>query len=221
MPGPDWGNDSPADEALIAVNVTSVLSAIVAERASRLPPSLALAHRWHRTIYRDVPSVPAQHYLGGVRGSSHPDLADYEVGLVDGDGRVHAEAVPAGQVGAQLTRFLRSMTLAVASLDAAVRPGDQPGDHLQLSSVIELAAIAHGEWVRIHPYANGNGRIARTWANWVAVRYGLPPFVRIKARPDGLLYGQAANASMGRPPSYAGDHQLTVQVFVDLLRQRP
>lgn len=67
----------------------------------------------------------------------------------------------------------------------------------ELFAVVELSAGAHGEWIRIHHYANGNGRTARLWANWVAVRYGLPSFVRIKPRPGGLLYAQAAQSSMG------------------------
>ena len=96
-----------------------------------------------------------------------------------------------------------------------------PSTENELLAVIELAAIAHGEWVRIHPYANGNGRTARVWANWVAMRYGLPPFVRIKPRPDGLLYAQGAQRSMGLAPDFAADHDLTLSVILDLLRHRP
>lgn len=82
---------------------------------------------------------------------------------------------------------------------------------------MELAALAHGEWVRIHPFANGNGRTARTWANWIAARYGLPMFVSVKPRPASLLYEVAAGASMGSPPQVRGDHGLTTLVFVAML----
>ena len=51
-----------------------------------------------------------------------------------------------------------------------------------LHAILEIAAIAHGEWVRIQPLANGNGRIARLWVDWVAVRYGLPFFLALKPR---------------------------------------
>lgn len=221
MPGPVWGEDGQADELVIAANITAVLQGIVSTGGERVGPSLDLAHRWHRAIYADVASVPAAHFLGAVRGSRHRDLVSYEVAVWDGRGRRLAEAAPAVHVEAELVRFVRSMTRAVAALDVVIAPGGRPADAAQLYSVVELAAPAHGEWVRIHPYANGNGRVARTWANWVAVRYGLPPFVRIKPRPDGLLYGQAAHASMGRPPDHAGDHRLTVQVFLDLLRTAP
>ena len=53
------------------------------------------------------------------------------------------------------------------------------------------------------------------------MRFGLPPFVRIKPEPDALLYGMAALGSMGLPPDFRGDHDLTVSLFLDLLRQRP
>jgi hypothetical protein len=73
------------------------------------------------------------------------------------------------------------------------------------------AGYAHGEWVRIHPFANGNGRTARLWANWCALRYGVPPFVRLKPRPAGDLYPTASALSM------QGDHQAMVAVFADML----
>ena len=64
-----------------------------------------------------------------------------------------------------------------------------------LAAAIDLAGWAHAEWVRIHPLANGNGRIARIWANAVLMRYGLPPVVRLRPRPDSG-YGRAAAAAM-------------------------
>ena len=80
-------------------------------------------------------------------------------------------------------------------------------DDPQLHAVLTLCAVLHGEWVRIHPFANGNGRSARVWANWAALRYGLPPFVRLRPRPEGLAYAAAGHASM------AGEHTLAVGVF--------
>ena len=111
------------------------------------------------------------------------------------------------------------MRLAVTATDRTLPPGARPATSAELATVVTLAAVAHGEWVRIHPYANGNGRVARVWANWVALRYGMAPFMRILPRPDGLLYGRAALASMAAAP-WSG-HNLTVSVFLDMLRSRP
>lgn len=81
--------------------------------------------------------------------------------------------------------------------------------------VVELAAMAHGEWVRIHPFADGNGRTARMLGNWILVRYGLPPVLRLRPRPDSLEYARASQESMG-----AGDHGLMVRYIVDQLSQQ-
>lgn len=220
MPGPSWGQDSAEDEVAVAANVAALLTNLVRHATPRRPARVALAHDWHREIYRGVGSVPAPHYLGGVRGGGHPDLAGYEVVLgVPGSERVLARGAPSAEVHAQLQNFDLSLKRVTATLDQAISPRG-PADQAQLLAAVELSAVLHGEWVRIHPYANGNGRIARTWANWAAIRYGLPPFVAIKPRPDGLLYGRAAQLSMGLPPSFVADHDLTVQVFLELLRRR-
>jgi hypothetical protein len=67
----------------------------------------------------------------------------------------------------------------------------------QLAAIVDLCAWAHAEWVRIHPFANGNGRTARLWANCLAMRYGLPPFIRLRPRPNSG-YAAAAKAMHGR-----------------------
>ncbi|MGI8685433.1 MAG: Fic family protein [Acidimicrobiales bacterium] len=70
-----------------------------------------------------------------------------------------------------------------------------------LHEIVAVTAIAHGEWVRIHPFVNGNGRVARLIAAHIALRYGLPVFVKLKPRPHDVAYTRAARRSMGRPPT--------------------
>jgi hypothetical protein len=220
MPGPSWGEDDPADAPLIASNIRALLTDLAAAAAARVTPAVTLAHGWHRRIYAGAGSVPRPNYLGTFRGSPDPDLVDYDVHLADGFGRGVAVTPSAGEVAAHLTDLDRALRQAVSLLDNLIPPGSRPTG-AELDGVLWLAAQLHGEWVKIHPYANGNGRTARTWANWVALRYGLPPFVRIKPRPDGLLYPNAALHSMGQPPDWQGNHQQTFSLFVDLLRQQP
>jgi hypothetical protein len=47
----------------------------------------------------------------------------------------------------------------------------------------------------IHPFANGNGRTARLWVNSISMRYNLPPFLRLRPRPDAG-YGDAGAEAM-------------------------
>ncbi|MDI6737967.1 MAG: Fic family protein [Nanoarchaeota archaeon] len=46
---------------------------------------------------------------------------------------------------------------------------------------VELAAFAHHELVRIHPFADGNGRVARLLCNLVLMRHGFLPVIVRKA----------------------------------------
>ncbi len=167
-----------------------------------------MARQWHRQIYKGV-GVPVSYYVGEIRDSDSrfPELYGYEVGVGAHQG-IDSSLVPQ-----QLEDFEAAMERAVGVLDPIIRPGDLPADFELLRSVLTLCAYAHGEWVRIHPFANGNGRTARLWANWCALRYGLAPFVRLKPRPEGTYYGAASAFSM------QGDHQPMIAVFARMLER--
>jgi hypothetical protein len=117
--------------------------------------------------------------------------------------------VEAANVASELTHFEIKLQSLVAEMDALLPAGQEP-DADQLAAIIDLCAWVHAEWIRIHPFANGNGRTARLWANSIAMRYGLPPFIRLRPRP-GLDYGQAGARAM------LGDWEPTVEVFRRLL----
>ena len=123
-----------------------------------------------------------------------------------------AQGVPSADVPAALVAFEAGMQAVMRQLDPRLPVGTRPASAVDLGAVLLAAAIAHGEWIRIHPFANGNGRIARLWANWAVVRYGLPVFVSLRSRPAGLLYAGAAAASM------RGDHGPMATAFLDMLR---
>jgi len=206
LAGPEWAEDRLRDRARLVSNIEAVGKRISANARSRLPPTVAMAQQWHRDIYAGI-EVPVPCYVGEIRGGGRcPELDDYGVRV----GRF--AGVAPGDVPAALAQFESQMQDAVALVDPHVPPGENPsGDRPAVSSVLVLCAVAHGEWVRIHPFANGNGRTARLWANWAAVRYGLPPFVRLKPRPRGTAYGDAAAASM------QGRHGPMVAVFHTML----
>jgi hypothetical protein len=115
------------------------------------------------------------------------------------------EGVPPSRVASELRKFERTLRRAVAELDTRYAPGSEL-DTDGLAAVIDLAAWAHAEWVRIHPFVNGNGRTARIWANYVFMRYGVPPVIRLRPRPGGG-YGDAGAAAM------EGNWQATAAAF--------
>lgn len=72
--------------------------------------------------------------------------------------------------------------------------------------VLKVAAYMHCEIIRIHPFVNGNGRIARTCINYFAARYGYFP-VPLE-RPKGE-YIEANRTWL---------QQKRIEHFVDFLR---
>jgi fido (protein-threonine AMPylation protein) len=203
-----WNEDPPEAAARILENAAAVLRGIAAEAERRRAPTVSMAQEWHRRLYRDVP-LPVPYFAGEPRDSDPacPELQDYEVKV----GRF--EGTPSAQVPQALSNFEAGAENAVAALDGVIPSGQLPGSGQELHGVLSLCAVLHGEWVRIHPFANGNGRTARLWANWAALRYGLPPFVTIKPRP-GNPYGLAAVASM------SGNHIAAASAFGQMLRER-
>lgn len=202
-----WNDDPPGSAPQIAANVTAVLKGIAARARLRDAPTVAMAQDWHREIYRGT-SLPVPYYAGEIRDSD-PDFPELEGYEVEVGGFVGA---PSATVPAELERFQSTARRATAALDGAIPAGDEPAENRQLLSVLTLCASLHGEWVRIHPFANGNGRTARMWANWAGLRYGLPPFITIKPRPAGIAYALAAYASMQH------DHQVMTGVLLEMLR---
>jgi fido (protein-threonine AMPylation protein) len=207
MPTP-WDDDPPGSAARIEANLLAVGRRIYAGASRREPPSVGMAQQWHRDVFDGV-TLPADYYAGEVRDSDSrfPELFGYEVGIGTQPG------VPSAQVPAALADFEARAQRAVLGPDGAIAVGTRPTAPVALNAVILLAANLHGEWVRIHPFANGNGRTARLWVIWTAARYGLPPFVRLRPRPAGIAYAAAAHASM------AGEHGLMATVLNQMLHE--
>ena len=221
MPGPAWGEVAPTDVPIIQANIRALLVDLHAQAPARVTPDVVLAHDWHRAIYQGTVSPPGIPDGDGTVDQVTVGRSAERTETVHARGEVLAVTPAARDVAGHLRHLDSAHTAAVGSLDQLIPVATKPTTSGQLEAVVALAAAVHSRWVCIHPYANGNGRTARVWANWVALRYGLPPFVRIEPRPDGLLYAQAAARSMGTPPSFRDDATLTYSLFLDLLAQKP
>lgn len=219
MSGPVWNTDHPADTGRLMNNAANLVGLLTAAAPARALPVLSDVLSWHSTLYAGC-RVPVPGYVGHFRGDpSIPDLVGYEVGIGHPqlDGLPEKVGVWASDVHREVNALLRAVHAAATRLDSALPTGVRPTTVDELDAVVQLTASVHGEWVRIHPFANGNGRTARAWAAWLALRYELPLFVAVNPRPHDAAYAAAGRASMGRPPDFAGDRTLTARVFSHML----
>jgi fido (protein-threonine AMPylation protein) len=77
--------------------------------------------------------------------------------------------IPHEELPAAAANLFQVVDPALAELDD-VNSSAHRADLAEQS--LRVAAYIHGELVRIHPFVNGNGRIARMCLNYVAWRYG-------------------------------------------------
>ena len=178
---PDWDENSPQ----LQRNLADILTRISRSAPLRERPTVESARQWHVELLRGL-SVPDETYRGAFRGEPGLEGLGVRIGSHTG--------VSAQNVSLHLSVFERRLHDLLSLLDAVIRRASSLNAD-QLAAVLDLCAWTHAEWVRIHPFANGNGRVARLWANSLAIRYGVPPFVPLRPRP-GADYGQAGLAAM-------------------------
>ncbi len=180
---PDWDEDSPR----LRQNLKQLLTGIRARALARKELQLDDAKAWHRAMMSGL-TPPDKTMVGQFRGARPLSAIEVKVGAYPG--------VAAAKVASQTARFETTLRQITQHLDATIPLGtDLTPD--RLSAVIEACAWAHAEWVRIQPFANGNGRTARFWANALAMRYQLPPFIRLRPRPNFGYDAASGEAMLG------------------------
>jgi hypothetical protein len=105
--------------------------------------------------------------------------------------------VAAPNVRNALAEFDRTLQPILERLDQLIPSGVDPNADRTVA-ILEVCASVHAEWIRIHPFANGDGPTARLWVNGLAMRYNLPPFLRLRPRPDAGYGAAGADAMQGR-----------------------
>jgi hypothetical protein len=191
----DWDEDSPQ----LRSNLLKVVRAVRDDAERRKPLAVEVARRWQVDLMKGL-NAPEPNLIGKFRGEAGLEDCNVLVGAVTG--------VQAPEVLPELAEFDRKLRQALAELDQRMPLGRELTVD-DLAAVLTLCAWAHSEWIRIHPFANGNGRTARLWVNSIAMRYGLPPFLRLRPRPGGG-YGRAAEAAMN------GNWRPTIALFREM-----
>lgn len=193
---PSWDQDSPE----LRRNLGKVLDEIVRSAQRREFPTLASAQHWQSLLMKNL-TVPDGRFVGAFRGEPGLEKIQVRVGIHYG--------VDAAEVAEELAAFEKKLHWLLQELDLMLPVGQEP-DADQLAAIVDLCAWVHAEWVRIYPFANGNDRAARLWAYFIAMRCGLPPFIRLRSRPN-FRHGEVGYKAM------CGDWKPTTVVFRKLL----
>jgi Fic/DOC family len=219
MTAPVWQEDDPRNLSQIQTNAAQLVDELRANAAQRILPTPEELCRWHARLYAGC-DVPVAGYVGHFRGDpAVKELIEYEVGLGARlkDGNLEKMGIWARQVREEMDAVFTGLHAVINELDGRLPVGKPPTTPDQILALISFTALAHGECLRVHPFANGNGRIARMLVAFICLRYGLPMFLHIKPRPETEDYIRASRDSMGRPPNFVGNHTTTTAVFARML----
>lgn len=172
---PHWDTDSPK----LRQNLSELLQSVGDYARNRNPLLAENARHWHVEMMKGLQADDPK-YIGAFRGEAGLEIAQVYVW----DGTEQLFGVEASEVAASLRGFEQTLQSFVSRLDEMVAHGAEPTKD-QSELIVKICAWTHAEWVRIHPFVNGNGRTARLWVHSLVKRYRLPSFMRLRPRPRG------------------------------------
>lgn len=143
---------------------------------------------WHEQWFAGV--VPVPYYAGNCRGNEpeKPCLAQ-NVAVVN---TVTGERLPGTPFGSVRSTLDKVLDQANRSLSKAV---DQAETTERVRAIATSIGFAIADFIRVHPFINGNGRVSRLLWRALLAKAGLPARWGVATRPAGP-YSEAMKAAM-------------------------
>jgi hypothetical protein len=125
---------------------------------------------YHRRLFRELHPPSCVYYVGHYRGESYRCLRHYAV-IIRSDPLVGASP---GTVSGLMAELAVAIRADLAGFDAALSvPSVQMPNSQKVLYIVTLACRIFVNFLSIHPYANGNGHMARFSLVAILARYGL------------------------------------------------
>jgi hypothetical protein len=180
---PDWEyKDYPRHTEILKRQTASVLS-VLRRGQLEFQTTAKDTRQVHHHFFRELTPVNHEYFAGHYRGEKFRCLEYYQV-IIRSDPRV---GWPPQNIAAAMSRLARETIgpIMVAMNEAQDIPNVVLAPEEKLTYAITFACRVFEEFLRIHPYANGNGHIAR-FLIWVILGYCgyWPNNWRIEPRPN-------------------------------------
>lgn len=186
LPCPEWNTEDSGKLPDIAQAASAIFDFIRRQNPKRYILGHGDLKVWHRELFNKV--APVRYYAGNYRGihSGRPCL-DAQVGVGPNLG------TPPAKVEEEMKKFSENLERNTHATDEFVDRSASPITRLQAAT--QLAAFAGGSVIQIHPFLNGNGRVARFTMNFFLYRY-LGKMYFTMSRPPEYDYAQACAVAM-------------------------
>lgn len=141
----------------------------------------------HLDLFTGLGPPGHDYYVGNYRGFHKKCLRDYEVTVGD-----PLACSKAAKVQTDIVRFGMEVVKAIKDIEGAIASAPAALDPAQKTvAIVRIACLAFVRFLTIHPYADGNGHVARSLL-WIVLRHFgyIPNKWTIDPRPPFPNYGE-------------------------------